>query len=355
MLEDKTHNNIMLDLINGVDSDVNTGEGTLIHHSFAGAATEFEQAYINLRVIDQNGSAETADREHLILRAKEQGIIPLEKTNAIWKAVFNIDVNINSRFSAGKMTYKCIEKMGSLTYRLMCETKGVEGNVKQGDLLPIQYINGYENGELIELLTPARDDEETETFRARYFSIISATQAFGGNRTQYKQIMNEMEGVGACKIYRVTSEQRRINIYFLDSQFSTPNTTLVSDIQEIIDPIGKQGEGEGKASIYHVVDLLPCESKLVEIVAKITLDSGYEWEELLPIIQTKLDEYYLELAKGWENTDYITVRILRINSAIASVEGVIDVQETQLNGNEENLILESNEIPIRGELICREI
>ena len=85
---DKTLNNIMIDLKSTVNSDISTDEGTLIDHSFRGAAAEFEQAYIELGVIDQNSYAKTADREHLILRAAERGMEPYPATNAIWKARF---------------------------------------------------------------------------------------------------------------------------------------------------------------------------------------------------------------------------------------------------------------------------
>lgn len=353
LFEDKTQNNIMIDMIGTVDSDISTEEGTLINHAFAGASAEFEQAYIGLGVIDQNGFAETADREHLILRAKERGITPLDATKAVWKAVFNIDVPLNSRFSAGELTYICIEQSTSRTYRLMCERAGAIGNTKQGELTPIEYINGYDTGELTELLTPARDEEDTETFRARYLSIVAAAQAFGGNRAQYKQMMHEIDGVGACKIYRVTQNEKRIRIYFLDSTYSTPNETLIADVQEIIDPIGKQGEGEGGAAIFHIVDIYPCESETVNISAKITIDTGYTWEDLLPDIQKKVEAYFLELAKEWENEQFITVRILKVNAAIASVEGIIDVQDTALNEKEENLLLDRNAIPVRGVIVCR--
>lgn len=348
LFEDKTQHNIMIDLIDTVDSDINTEEGTLINHSFAGAATEFEQAYIGLGVIDQNGYAATADREHLMLRAQEKGITPYEKTNAIWKAIFNTEIEIGARFSAGDLTYTCVDEADGGAYRLACEQAGTIGNQKQGELTPIEFISGYDNGELTELLVPARDDEETEDFRARYLSVVGAAQAFGGNRAQYKSIMHEIEGVGACKVYRVEKESKRIKIYFLDALFKTPNQTLVSDVQETVDPIGKQGEGEGEAAIYHVVDVLPCLSIAVDIEAEITVDTGYTWEDLLEPAQKKLEEYYLELAKSWENEEYITVRILKVNAAIASVEGIIDVQNTKLNGKTENLILDQNAIPVRG-------
>lgn len=353
LFEDKTQNNIMIDLVETVDSDVNTEEGTLIDHSFRGAAAEFEQAYIGIALVDQNGNSTTADREHLILRAKERGITPLAASKAIWKAVCNIEIPLNARFSAGELTYICTEKIESLTYKLMCEQAGTVGNQKQNDLTPIEYIDGFDNAELIELLTPARDDEETEAFRARYHSIVEETQAFGGNRAQYKKAMYEIEGVGACKIYRVTKEEKRIKIYFLNNLYKVPSKSLVEDAQEIIDPIGKQGEGEGEAVIFHIVDLYPCTKEIVRIEVDITIDTGYTWEDMLPSIQEKIDEYFLELAKAWENETYLTVRILRVNAAIASVEGVVDVQNTALNGKEENLLLDPNAIPVRGVIVCR--
>lgn len=353
LFDNKTQNNVMIDLVATVDSDISTEEGTLINHSLRAAAAEFEQAYIGLGIIDQNGYAETADREHLILRAKERGITPFPATNAVWRAVFNIEIPLNARFSSGNLTFVCTEQMENKVYRLTCEQMGIIGNAKQGELNPIEYISDYDTGELTELITPARDEEDTETFRTRYFSIVAAAQAFGGNRAQYKQVMHDISGVGACKIYRVAQGEKRIKIYFLDNRYETPNETLISDVQETIDPIGKQGEGEGKAAIFHVIDIFPCISEAVNVEANITIDTGYFWEDLIQEIQGKVDNYLLELAKGWENEEYITVRILKLNAAIASVEGIVDVQNTALNGIQENLILDPNAIPIRGEIIRR--
>jgi len=126
---------------------------------------------------------------------------------------------------------------------------------------------------------------------------------------------------------------------------------LVADVQEIIDPIGQQGEGEGEAAIFHVIDIYPCVSITVNMTANITIDTGYAWEDLIQEIQAKVEAYFLELAKGWENEDYITVRILKVNAAIASVEGIVDVQNTALNGQEENLLLDPNTIPVKGAIL----
>ena len=354
LFEDKTQNNLMIDMVASVDGNMSTEEGSLINHSLRGAAAEFEQAYMSLGVIDKNGYALTADREHLILRAKERGIAPFKASNAVWKAEFNIEIPLNSRFSAKELTYICIEKIEAYTYKMMCEQSGIIGNVKKNELSPIEYIEGFNIGELKELLSPARNEEETEAFRKRYLSIMAEEQGAGGNRAQYRKIMLETAGVGACKIYRVTKEERRIKIYFLNNLFQVPSDELVSEVQEIVDPIEKQGEGEGEAPIFHIVDIYPCLQEKIKIEADITIDTGYSWEDMLPSVQSKVDGYFLELAKNWENEDHVIVRILRINTAIASVEGIVDIQNTALNERQENLILEANTIPVRGKILCKQ-
>ncbi len=353
LFEDKTLENIIADMKSETDPDTNTEEGTLIDHSFRGAAAEFERAYIELGAIDDNGYAMTADREHLILRAKERGIEPFAASNAVWKAMFNMDIEPGTRFSAGDLTYVCTEKIGAKAYRLMCEQPGTAGNTKQADLIPVEYVDGFETGELKELLIPARDEEETEAFRARYISMVGAAQTFGGNRAQYKRAMHGIEGVGACKLYRVTEGERRIRIYFLDSSYKTPSETLVADVQETMDPAGKQGDGEGEAPIFHIVDILPCSSETVDIEADVSVDTGYTPEALLPAIQEKIDGYFLQLARGWEDGNGTVVRILKVSQAMAAVEGVVDVQGLSLNGREENLPIGINSVPVRGTVSCR--
>lgn len=352
LFDDRTQENIVTDMADSIESSTTVVEGTLIDQSFRGAAAEFERIYMELGLIDQNGYAETADREHLIMRARERGIVPLAASNAVWEVSANIDIEKDSRFSAGELTFICIGQTETGMFKMMCEQTGTRGNVKQAELNPVEYIEGFKNGEFITLLVPARDEEDTESFRERYLYLESVSQAFGGNRAQYKTAMHKIEGVGACKIYRVTQNERRIKIYFLDSTYKTPSSTLVSNVQEIIDPVDRQGEGEGEAPIFHVVDIYPCISEIVNIEAYITLDTGYIWENLLPAIQEKIENYFLGLAKKWEE-ETVVVRILKINQAIASVEGVVDVQGTTLNGIQENLLPGINSIPVLGGIRCR--
>lgn len=65
-------------------------------------------------------------------------------------------------------------------------------------------------------------------------------------------------------------------------------------------------------------------------------------------MNTEVDRYFLELAKEWENTESMIVRIAQIEARLLSINGIIDISETMLNGTAENIILEYEYIPVRG-------
>ena len=67
-------------------------------------------------------------------------------------------------------------------------------------------------------------------------------------------------------------------------------------------------------------------------------------------MEQEIDNYFTELNKTWENEQYLIVRALRVAEAMASVPGVVDVQDLKLNGIADNTTLGSYEIPVRGEV-----
>ena len=60
--------------------------------------------------------------------------------------------------------------------------------------------------------------------------------------------------------------------------------------------------------------------------------------------------YFSELAKTWSETENLTVRLSQIESRMLMIDGILDVEEVKLNGSSENIILEYDEIPIRGDV-----
>ena len=65
-------------------------------------------------------------------------------------------------------------------------------------------------------------------------------------------------------------------------------------------------------------------------------------------VENAVSEYLLSLRKSWESNDYTVVRISQLEAAILALEGVVDIDNTALNGSANNLILTKYQIPVFG-------
>lgn len=345
----KDYETILEGMQDRIAGNISMGEGTLVNFALAPAAAEFEELYNNLEVADENSSPLTCDREHLLIFGASDNIPVKKATAAIWLAEFNEDFNLGERFECGELTYISLQRIAEGQYYLKCETAGTEGNKKPDDeLLPIEFISEKFGGELVKLIEPAEDDEETEAYRERYLAEKKSEFSMSGNRAAYKKMITSQLGVAAVKMARVTEQRRRIHAYILSNQYGKPDDDIVSAVQQVIDPIGQQGDGAGEAPWWHVVDIYPVEEAIVNITATFTVDASHPFSEIVEELNTAVDELFLELNKTWENEDCLIVRTLRVAERLGAVAGVIDVQNLRLNGSEDNLILGTYAIPVRG-------
>jgi len=343
-----TYEEILQRMLDRVPNNIDKREGSIIFNALAPAAVELTQMYIEVQRILNEGFADTASRPYLIKRAAERGITPEPATAAVVKGEFNIDVPIGSRFSLDDLNYVVVEKISKGVFKLQCETIGSKPNSYLGTLIPIDYIDGLTNAEVTEILIPGEDEEETEVFRERYFRSFDP-QSYGGNIADYKQKTKSIPGVGSVKVYPVWNGGGTVKLVIIDSEYQKPSSELVDQVQTLIDPVQNQGQGLGIAPIGHVVTVEEVKERVVNISTNITYQQGWQWEDIKPYIEEAIDEYFLELIKEWEDVDII-IRISQIETRILGIEGVIDVGNTEINGIAENLVLESDEIPVRGEI-----
>lgn len=352
MYENITYDDILTRMLSRVPATLDKREGSIIYDALAPAAFELKCMYIELDDILNETFADTASREYLIRRAKERGLEPSQATYAVLKAVSTpstLELNLGERFSLENFNYKIIEKISDGQYKVECETAGTDGNNQFGRLIPINYIDGLENIELTEVLILAEDEEGTEEFRQRYFDSLNA-QSFGGNVADYIEKTKALNGVGGVKVYPIWNGGGTVKLVIIDSSYGIPTNTLINDVQSAIDPTGNQGEGQGLAPIGHTVTVDGVTGTTVNISTSITLQSTYTWEDVQDDIQNKIDEYFLELAKDWENESALVVRISQIESRLLDVPGVLDVENTKINDSTSNLVLGADNIPIRGEI-----
>lgn len=396
LYEDQTYEAIMERVLGRVSSAFDKREGSLIYDATGPASAEIALLYIALDYMLTCMYVDTAPRENLILLGRERGILPDEASCAVGIGEFNIDLDIGTRFSIEQFNYIVTSKIDTHKYYLTCETAGSEPNATLGDLIPIDYIDGLTSAVLTSIEIPGKDEEETEVYRARLVESFTY-QSFGGNKIEYKTKILDLDGVGAVKIYPTWNaditpaslipseavgtwiEANKANIpsgvltwlntvykagaakqlttggavkaVILDSTYGSASTALINTVQTAIDPSSNAGEGAGLAPIGHIVTIASAKTKEVNInFGTIDYQSGWDWTTVKPYAEKIIDNYLLELKKAWQDSDNLVVRISRIESAMLSCKGITDIGGATINGSPENLSLESDTIPVRGEL-----
>lgn len=353
-----TYEQLMQYKLDNTSSELDKREITsLLYNTFANNSLETVQILFTILNSQDLMFADTAPREYLVRRAAERGMSPYPATFAIRKGIFNIDVPIGSRFSIEDVNYTVIEKIDTMIvgqFKLQAETAGVIGNAYYGNLLPVTYINGLQTAVLSDILIPGENEEDTEEFRKRYFGSFDST-AFGGNRADYKLKTNAIPGVGGTKVYRAWNGGGTVKLVIIDSQFKVPSQTLVDTVQQTIDPLSMQGEGVGIAPIDHIVTVFGVGASTVDVEFTITYEPGWTWGDLKAQAEQMIDQYFLELGEVWaaassytDDMNGVTVRVSALETRLLGLTGVLDVADTKLNGVASNLLIDKEDIPVRG-------
>ena len=373
MFENTDYDSIMERLLSRVSDKLDKREGSVIYDALAPAALEIADIYVVLQTMMDEMYADTASYEYLAKRAAERGIYPKEETSAVCKMIVkpaDAAVSIGDRFNLNTLNYTVTESMTAGEYQVTCETAGTIGNQQLGSLLTV----------------------ETQ----RYYGPI-VNEAFGGNKADYKEKINDIEGVGASKTVRMWQKGYNPSIFLPDaavgewvekqsdetlgqevhkwisavykaakdkllttggtvrcriisSEFKEPSEALVKKVQNIVDPDETTGEGDGLAPIGHVVKVEGVKSEKINVSFTGTYKSGQSFAALEESIQKVIDAYFLELAESWSSEDFLVVRKSRVEAKLLTLDGILDITELKLNGSSDNVTLDEDMIPIRGDV-----
>ncbi|MCI9419833.1 MAG: phage tail protein [Eubacterium sp.] len=401
MFEAQSFEEISARMLASVDDKFDKREGSVIYDAIAPIAMELAFFYTCLDMVMEEVFADTTSYYYLIKRAAEIGLFPREETQAVLKmqvAPADAAITVGDRFNLNDLNYTVVKAVEGVAgaYQVQCETAGTIGNQQLGFLLPFETaneLNDLESAELMEILVPGEDEEDVEDFRERYFSFCR-NESFGGNQMDYKDKINEMDGVGGCKVirvweqgydpalfiptdavanwygtakdtlpdevrpwldavYKAASEKQltvggTVKVIIISAEYKAPSAMLVDRVQTLLDPAENTGEGTGLAPIGHVVNVAGVVPKEVDVSMAMTFRSGYSFAALKDTLEQTLDDYFQELSQGWENADHLIVRVSEVETRFLKIAGVEDVTDVTLNAQEGNLILGAEEIPVRG-------
>ena len=291
------YNEILERMLARVSDEYDKREGSPVYIALAPAAFEMQRVYALASGTEDNAFADTADYYYLQRRAAERGLTPYPATNAIVKGEFNIDVDIGARFSVLNSTvnYYVAEKREDEehSYNLACETTGETGNISSAELVPIQEIEGLTSAKITGVVINGEDMESEDDFRERYFSSIT-DQSFGGNKAAYKEYVNSINGVGACKVYPCYNGGGTVKVTIMDTEMGAASIDLVKAVQDSIDPIDRGPESA--LNTRKADDLTPPDGVDVADDDKLPQDNPPEkpdfvfgWDDNAAYMQTKVD------------------------------------------------------------------
>lgn len=399
---DKTYENLLNDALSRVSSALDKRESSLVYNANAPSMAELAQLYIGLDFVFEATYLSTAPRDYLILRAADRGMQPTQASPAKFRAEFSIEVQPGERFSQEGLNFAVTGRLlgqdteTGLAHEVTCETPGTIANGYTGRLIPINYIDGLTRAELVQLLIPGEDVEETEAFRQRVLNSLRS-QAFGGNIEDYVDKIRGIDGVTAAKVHPVwngdiapssfvpnatvqswytgyintgidaevkswlqaiyTAAVNRyltvggtVKVVIMSSEPTADLTALIDVVQTVVDPVQNTGEGLGLAPIGHVVNVTGVVPVTVNVALSISYKFGYDWGTAQDAIKAAIDAYFAELIHMWAETDALVVRVSQLESRILSdcAALIADITSTTLNGVANNLTLGEDSVPVRG-------
>ena len=355
-----SYDNILRRMLAEIPDNMDKRPSSPIWNGLAPVASELANEYIEIQIYKDQTYVLTAIGENLDTIGNNYSI-PRKKATYAERIIQLTDTNdnltnvpIGSRFSVpdsdSSITYIITRYLETGKAVVQCEQAGVIGNEYTGELLPLFSIDTLKEVIIISTETPAQDEEDDDTYRARIIDKLN-TKGFAGNIRAYKDMIDEISGASEPKVFPVWNGGGTVKLSILDAEYNAITPEFQAEIKELIDPEEYTGQGIGMAPIGHQVTIDTPTEITVNIEADVNLDTVTIGQVQEPA-ETYLGQYLLSVRKDWVDNEYTSVYIAQVVASILKVNGIKNVSNVKINGvasdiNLENTALEQF-IPVLG-------
>lgn len=367
LFEDRTAENIKAEMLADIaekivelpdDEKVEATEGSFINMAVSKYAARTEEIYADLDALNDNMLVDTQDEDHLIDSGAECGVPINEGTTAVVIATLNCPCEIGDEFSAIDSDYNYIatelvevitnaDESKTYKYYMESDEEGIDPGRYRGEIEPEDYLDEFEEGQIIDVHIQGTEQEDIEEYRERRLASMDL-KSCAGNRSYYKTEIGKLTGVGGVKVKRRQIGQSRIPVYIQSSTYGAPTSSFLEELAEILDPTSTEGEGDGLVPCGHKVDLNAVTAVTINVTATFTIDEEYTFAGLQTLLEEAVGAYITEQAKTWQDSSSIVVRVSAVEQKLLSVTGVLDVADVQLNGGNENITTTTYQVPVMG-------
>ena len=320
-------------------SGIDMTEGTLVFAAASLQAVMLEDAFDKAEEMYINAFPDTCDREHLIRFARDRDLFPKAATFAVYEAAENIRLEEGTALSNGETDFTVTGQIGQEAdgyhVEITCTEGGTKGNGITGTLDTQEYTENFEKCEIIKQIAQARDEEDTETFRTRYFESFSLPGQFG-NEQYYRELILSVPGVSAARIFCTDYETIQIQIAGEDA---AADESTVSKAQAFMEPFTPVG---------HRIAVSAAAVTKIDIAVSVKLRQDETQEDAKAQIEEAIDGYLRKLNLDFGTGTPMIIRLTALEGILYSLDTVEDCEISTVNGTHANLTLAAGHIAERG-------
>lgn len=338
MFEDRTYENILNEMLASVSSKVDKREGSVIYDALSPAALKMAELYYQLNNYTDLLYLDTASDSYLDRKASDFGLTRKAATPAIVRIKTDNLVELGTRWTISSVIYEIISMESQNEYRAKCEQSGEVGNIKSGELTPIESLDT--KASIADVFIYGEEDETDEELRERLKNKIANT-AQDGNVRQYLQWAEEYPGIGRAKVFPLWNGGNTVKVSITSSAGTSASQKLIEDFQTYLDP-KSEGLGEGKAPLGAKVTVSTGSEKKINVTADIVLEEGYsDFSQA----REKIEEYFKKITYGQRYVSYFY-----IGNILVGLDSIYDMKNLAIDGIKEDIPIGEEEIPVLGEL-----
>ncbi len=231
-----------------------------------------------------------------------------------------------------------VDVNGSADVAVQCEIIGADGNCDAGKIDKIMVsagnITAITNTEAI---VNGADEESDESLLSRYYDAMAPYGS--GNKQHYVNWAKEVAGVGNVKVERAANGAGTVKVIIIKEDGTNADDELVSKVQEYLDPLDSQGQGNGMAPIGAVVTVTKADDCNVSIKCNISTSGEYDAATVLYNIKEAVMGYVGTL--GFRENELSLGRVYQI---ILNTDGVTDCEDLMLNDGYKSIKCSENEV-----------
>ncbi len=345
MYEELTVENIKLDIINRMSSDIDTREGSFTNDMISGVAYEIWKLYQSLDAIIPIVYVDETSGEYIDRKCSDYGIIRKEGTKA--SAELTINGTEGSVIPADKV-FLTAEGLEFVTNNEVTITGGIAkvtaSAVEAGSSYNVNVDtikNQYSNLEGINSVTnlPATggtDSESDQSLLKRLYDYLQKP-ATSGNIAHYKQWATEVEGIGNAKVYPLWNGAGTVKVLVVGNNNEPVNSTIEGNCRLHIEenrPIGAE------------VTVISAEGLEINVNAEVFVDATTTIDEVQKAFQLSLKTYLHNIA-------FETYQVVynRLAYMLLDIPGVIDYHSILINGDDKNINIGGNQVPVLGTVV----